>query len=141
MAYWLFKSEPGSWSWDDQVKRGTKGEHWNGVRNHQANNNMKLMKVGDLGFFYHSVDEKRIVGIVRVIREHYPDHTDASGRFGMVDIEAVETVPDPVTLARIKDEPSLENMILVKNSRLSVQPVTPAEWKTVCRMAGLKKAP
>jgi predicted RNA-binding protein with PUA-like domain len=141
MAYWLFKTEPGTWSWDDQVGRGARGEHWNGVRNHQANNNMKAMKIGDLGFFYHSVDEKSIVGIVKVIREHYPDHTDTSGRFGMVDIEAVEALPRPVSLADIKAEPALAEMVLVKNSRLSVQPVTPAEWKTVCRMAGVKKAP
>ena len=141
MAYWLFKTEPRSWSWDDQVKRGARGEHWNGVRNHQANSNMKAMKIGDLGFFYHSVDEKSVVGIVKVIREHYPDHTDASGRFGMVDIEAVEALPKPVSLADIKAEPALAEMVLVKNSRLSVQPVTAAEWKTVCRMAGLKKAP
>ena len=141
MAYWLFKSEPATWSWDMQVARGAGGEHWNGVRNHQANNNMKAMKKGDLGFFYHSVDEKSVVGIVEVIREHYPDHTDASGRFGMVDIAAVEAVPRPVGLAAIKTEPALSEMVLVKNSRLSVQPVTPAEWRTVCRMAGLKKAP
>lgn len=141
MAYWLFKSEPGTWSWDDQVEAGEAGTHWDGVRNHQANNNMKAMKTGDLGFFYHSVNEKRVVGIVRVIREHYPDHTDLSGRFGMVDVAAVQPVPNPVTLAEIKAEPSLAEMMLVKNSRLSVQPVTPAEWKTVCRMAGLKKAP
>lgn len=141
MAYWLFKSEPGTWSWDDQVGRGAKGEHWNGVRNHQANNCMKAMKTGDLGFFYHSVDEKRVVGIVKVIREYYPDHTDASGRFGMVDIAAVEPMPRPVGLAEIKNETALAEMVLVKNSRLSVQPVTAAEWKAVCRMAGLRKAP
>lgn len=141
MAYWLFKSEPGDWSWDNQVKRGAKGEHWDGVRNHQANNNMKAMKVGDLGFFYHSVDQKSVVGIVRVIKEHYPDHTDPKERFGMVDVEAVEPVKTVVTLADIKANPKLEDMVLVKNSRLSVQPVTAKEWKEVCRMAGLKKAP
>ena len=136
MAYWLFKSEPGTWSWDDQVKKGV--EHWNGVRNYQANNNMKAMKVGDRGFFYHSVNEKQVVGIVEVVREHYPDHTDESGRFGMVDLKAVMPVAAPVTLAEIKANPKLEEMVLVRNSRLSVQPVTPAEWKEVCRMAGVK---
>ncbi|MGK2741714.1 EVE domain-containing protein [Tepidicaulis sp. LMO-SS28] len=141
MAYWLFKSEPSTWSWDDQVKRGAKGEHWDGVRNYQANNNMKAMKKGDLGFFYHSVDEKRIVGIVEVIREHYPDHTDESGRFGMVDIKAVEPVPNPVTLADVKADTALSEMALLKQSRLSVQPVTEAEWKHICKMAGVKKVP
>ena len=136
MAYWLFKSEPGTWSWDDQVKKGV--EHWDGVRNYQANNNMKAMKVGDRGFFYHSVNEKQVVGIVEVVGEHYPDHTDASGRFGMVDIKAVMPVATPVTLADIKSNPKLENMVLVKNSRLSVQPVSVAEWKEVCRMAGVR---
>lgn len=136
MAYWLFKSEPGTWSWDDQVAKGV--EHWDGVRNHQANNNMKAMKVGDRGFFYHSVNEKQVVGIVEVVKEHYPDHTDASGRFGMVDIKAVAPVTTPVTLADIKSNPKLENMVLVKNSRLSVQPVSTAEWKEVCRMAGVR---
>lgn len=141
MAYWLFKSEPGAWSWDNQVKAGKKGTHWDGVRNYQANNCMKEMKLGDLAFFYHSVDEKRVVGIVKVIKEHYPDHTDPKGRFGMVDIAAVDAVPNPVTLGDIKNNPKLEEMMLVKNSRLSVQPVTAKEWKEVCRMAGLKKAP
>lgn len=141
MNYWLFKSEPGTWSWDDQVKKGSKGEAWNGVRNHQANNNMKAMKKGDLGFFYHSVDEKRVVGIVRVIGEHRPDPTDDKGKFGLVDIEAVCAMPNPVTLADVKADPLLENMVLVKNSRLSVQPVTPAEWKRVCALGGLKKLP
>lgn len=141
MAYWLFKTEPGTWSWQDQLKRGPKGEHWNGVRNHQANNNMKAMKKGDLGFFYHSVDEKQIVGIVRVIREHYPDPSDEKGKFGMVDIEAVETLPHPVTLQQVKETEPLHDMVLVKNSRLSVQPVTADEWKLICKMGGVKKAP
>ena len=135
MAYWLFKTEPSTWSWDDQVKKGV--EHWDGVRNYQANNNMKAMKVGDLGFFYHSVNEKQIVGIVEIVREHYPDHTDESGRFGMVDIKTVKPVETPVSLADCKSNPKLEKMILVNNSRLSVQPVTTAEWKEVCRMAGV----
>lgn len=141
MAYWLFKSEPNTWSWDDQVAVGEENGEWDGVRNHQANNNMKAMKLGDLGFFYHSVNEKQVVGIVKVVREHYPDHTDASGRFGMVDVAAVMPVEKPVTLADIKANPDLEDMILVNNSRLSVQPVTPREWKIICKMAGLKKAP
>ncbi len=136
MAYWLFKSEPGAWSWDDHVKKGV--EHWDGVRNYQANNNMKAMKVGDLGFFYHSVNEKQVVGIVEVVREHYPDHTDKSERFGMVDLKAVKPVTTPATLADIKTNPKLADMVLVNNSRLSVQPVTAAEWKEVCRMCGVK---
>lgn len=137
MAYWLFKSEPNTWSWQDQLARGEAGEHWNGVRNFLANKNMREMRIGDRGFFYHSVNEKCIVGTVKVIREHYPDHTDETGRFGMVDIQALETAPKPVTLAEIKAEPRLEQMVLVNNSRLSVQPVTAQEWKLVCRMAGL----
>lgn len=141
MAYWLFKSEPGTWSWDDQVKCGAKGTEWDGVRNHMANNFMKQMKRGDLGFFYHSVNEKRIVGIVEVIGEHEPDPGDPTGRFGMVRVKAVEPLPRPVTLAEIKQTPGLENMVLVKNSRLSVQPVTEEEWKIICAMGGLKKAP
>ncbi|MGB1088758.1 MAG: EVE domain-containing protein, partial [Alphaproteobacteria bacterium] len=113
-----------------------------GVRNYQANNNMKEMKIGDLGFFYHSVDEKRVVGIVRVIKEHYPDHTDPKGRFGMVDIEAVMDMPTPVTLADVKGDPKLaDTMVLANNSRLSVQPVTAAEWKHVCKMGGIAKPP
>ena len=141
MAYWLFKSEPGTWSWDDQKKKGAKGEPWNGVRNYQANNNMKAMKKGDLGFFYHSVNEKRIVGIVRVIGEHRPDPTDESGRFGLVDIEAVCDMPTPVTLEDVKGNPALREMSLLKQSRLSVQPVEPEAWKIICAMGGLKKLP
>ncbi|PPR11198.1 MAG: hypothetical protein CFH41_01299 [Alphaproteobacteria bacterium MarineAlpha11_Bin1] len=136
MQYWLFKSEPGAWSWDDQVKAGV--AEWDGVRNHQANNNMKAMTKGDKGFFYHSVNEKQIVGIVEVVKEHYPDHTDASGRFGMVDVKAIEPVETPVTLADIKAEPKLENLALVKQSRLSVVPVSKEEWKLLCKMAGVK---
>ena len=136
MNYWLFKSEPGTWSWDDQVKKGV--EHWNGVRNYQANNNMKAMKIGDRGFFYHSVDEKRIVGVVEVVKEHYPDHTDESGRFGMVDIKAIESVKTPVTLADIKAEPRLADLALVRQSRLSVVPIGKDEWKLLCKMAGVK---
>ncbi len=136
MAYWLFKSEPGAWSWDDQVKAGT--AEWDGIRNYQADNNMKAMKVGDRAFFYHSVDERTIVGVVEVAREHYPDPTDAKGRFGMVDVTAVMAVTSPVTLADIKAEPALANLALVRQSRLSVVPVAPAEWKLLCKMAGIE---
>jgi predicted RNA-binding protein with PUA-like domain len=135
MAHWLIKSEPGAWSWDDQVKKGT--EHWNGVRNHQAANNMKAMRIGDLCFFYHSVDEKRIVGIVEVVKEYYPDHTDKSGRFGMVDVKALKPVPHPVTLADIKARAELQELPLVRQSRLSVSPVDDKSWKIICEMAGL----
>ena len=135
MQYWLFKSEPVAWSWDDQVKAGT--AEWDGVRNYQANNNMKAMKKGDLGFFYHSVNEKRIVGIVEIAREHYPDHTDASGRFGMVDVKAVRPVETPVALADIKAEPGLADLALVRQSRLSVVPVGAEEWRLICKMAGV----
>lgn len=136
MQYWLFKSEPGAWSWDDQVKKGV--EHWDGVRNYQANNNMKAMKIGDKGFFYHSVKEKQIVGIVEVVKEHYPDHTDKSERFGMVDVKALETVKRKVTLAEIKEEPALQELALVRQSRLSVVPIGKDEWKVLCKMAGIK---
>ncbi len=135
MAYWLIKSEPGAWSWDDQVKKGV--EHWNGVRNYQANNNMKAMKKGDRAFFYHSVDEKSIVGVVEVVREHYPDHTDESGRFGMVDFKAVMPVKTPVTLAQIKSDERLADLALVRQSRLSVVPVSDKHWKILCAMAGI----
>lgn len=141
MAYWLFKSEPGAWSWEQQVKKGSKGEPWSGVRNHQANNNMKAMRKDDYGFFYHSVEERRIVGIVRVIGEHRPDPTDETGRFGLVDVEAVCGMPKPVTLADIKAAPKLAEMALIRQSRLSVQPVSESEWKLICRMGGLSHAP
>jgi predicted RNA-binding protein with PUA-like domain len=137
MAHWLFKSEPSSWSWQQQVEAGPKGTCWNGVRNHQAKLHLVAMKVGEKGFFYHSNDGKAVVGIVEVIRAYYPDHTDASGRFGMVDVRAVEPLPEPVTLEAIKAEPALRDMVLVKNSRLSVQPVTEAEWRLIRRMGGL----
>ncbi len=134
MAYWLMKSEPGTWSWDDQVKRGAKGEHWDGVRNYQASNNMKAMKIGDRAFFYHSVNEKQIVGIVEVIKEYYPDHTDPKGRFGMVDVMAVRPFIRPVTLAEIKAEPALSELSLVRQSRLSVTAIEPDQWAMICRM-------
>lgn len=136
MAYWLFKSEPSTWSWDDQVARGEKGEEWDGVRNYQARNMMREMKVGDLGFFYHSQTDREIVGVVKVIAEAHPDSTTEDDRWECVDIAAVAPVPDPVTLDDIKAEPRLSDMVLVKNSRLSVQPVTEDEWRIVCEMAG-----
>ena len=135
MNHWLFKSEPGAWSWDDQVAAGT--AEWDGVRNHQANNNMKAMKRGDRAFFYHSVNERRIVGVVEVAREHYPDDTDPTGRFGMVDVTAVRPVAKPVTLAEIRAEPALSGFALVRQSRLSVVPVAEREWRVLCRMAGV----
>jgi predicted RNA-binding protein with PUA-like domain len=138
MAFWLFKTEPGAFSWDDQVKAGAKGEEWNGVRNALAQKNMRAMKKGELGFFYHSVDEKRIVGVVKVASELHPDSTDKSGRWNCVDVAAVGPFPKPVTLAEIKAEPRLANMALVKYSRLSVQPVTDEEWALVCRMGGYR---
>ena len=137
MAYWLFKSEPESWSWEQQKKKGAKGEPWSGVRNFTAAGNMKAMKKGDFGFFYHSGDEKAVVGIVEVIAEYKKDPTDETGRFGLVDVKAVEDVPKHVTLAAVKANPKLAEMALVKYSRLSVQPVTEAEWKIVCGMGGL----
>ena len=136
MNYWLFKSEPGAWSWEDHVKAGV--AEWDGVRNFQANANMKKMRIGDRGFFYHSVDEKRVVGIVEVAREHYPDPSDASGRFGMVDLKAIEPVKTPVTLAEIKAHPDLQDMKLVRQSRLSVSPVSAEEWRIICRLTGVK---
>jgi predicted RNA-binding protein with PUA-like domain len=137
MAYWLFKTEPETWSWEDQKKKGAKGEPWSGVRNFQAASNMKAMKKGDLGFFYHSGEERRIVGIVEVIGEYRPDPTDEKGRFGLVDVKAVKDVPNPVTLAEIKSDPRFKDMVLVKYSRLSVQPVTADEWKQILKMGGL----
>lgn len=137
MAHWLYKSEPSVWSWDQQVAEGAKGTFWNGVRNHVAKQNLMAMKKGEQGFFYHSNEGKAVVGIVEVIKEYYPDHTDESGKFGMVDIKAVKALPRPVTLDEIKAEPKLKDMILVNNSRLSVQPVTDEEWAIICRMGGL----
>jgi predicted RNA-binding protein with PUA-like domain len=137
VAYWLFKSEPSSWSWADQVRSGAKGTSWNGVRNHAAKQNLMAMKRGDLGFFYHSNEGKAIVGVVEVIREYYADPSDESGRFGMVDVRAVEALRKPVTLEAIKAEPRLSAMALVKHPRLSVQPVTDAEWRIVRTLGGL----
>ena len=137
MNYWLLKSEPETWSWEMQKKEGAKGEPWSGVRNHTAKLNLKAMKKGDLAFFYHSGDEKAVVGIVEVISEFRPDPTDEKGIFGLVDVKAVKDVPRPVTLAEIKATPSLAEMSLVKSFRLSVQPVTATEWKKVTKMGGL----
>ncbi|HWX90066.1 MAG TPA: EVE domain-containing protein [Rhizomicrobium sp.] len=134
MKYWLLKSEPEAWSWDMQKKKGAKGEPWSGVRNHTAKLNMMAMKKGDLGFFYHSGDEKAVVGIVEVIGEYRPDPTDEKGIFGLVIVKAVEDMPRPVTLAECKANPKLAEMSLVTSFRLSVQPVRDAEWKEVCRM-------
>jgi predicted RNA-binding protein with PUA-like domain len=138
MAYWLFKTEPETFSWDMQKKRGAKGEPWSGVRNYAAAKHMKAMKKGDLGFFYHTGDEKQIVGIVEVIAEYKPDPTDETGKFGLVDVKAVKDVPKPVTLAAVKADAKLKTMVLVREARLSVQPVTDAEWKHICKMGGVK---
>lgn len=137
MRYWLFKSEPSTWSWDDQVAKGDAGEEWDGVRNYQARNFMREMAVGDRGFFYHSQKEKAVVGIVEVIAEAHPDSTTDDPRWECVDLKAVEAVKGPVTLEMIKADPRLSDMMLVKNSRLSVQPVTEDEWWIVCEMAGV----
>jgi predicted RNA-binding protein with PUA-like domain len=143
MAYWLFKSEPDTFSWDDEVKSGAKGEVWSGVRNHQAKLNLMKMKKGDRGFFYHSGGSKEIVGVVEVIREQYPDPTAkpgerSAGSWVVVDIKAVEPLQKPVGLAAVKAEPRLKAMVLANNTRLSVQPVTADEWKLVCKMGGVK---
>ncbi|WP_136683108.1 EVE domain-containing protein [Falsirhodobacter xinxiangensis] len=137
MNYWLFKSEPDTWSWDQQVAKGAEGEEWGGVRNYQARNFMRAMKVGDLGFFYHSNIGKEVVGIVEVCRESEPDSTTEDPRWDCVMIRAVEPVKVPVTLEDCKTTPALKDMVLVNNSRLSVQPVTADEWKTIRKMAGL----
>lgn len=138
MAYWLMKSEPDAWSWDNQVKKGAKGEAWSGVRNFTARKHLTDMKKGDRAFFYHSNIGKEIVGIVEVIRESYPDPTDESGKFVVVDVKAVAPFPKPVTLAAIKADRRLKDMALVKFSRLSVQPVTAEEWHMVCRLGEVK---
>lgn len=141
MAHWLFKSEPESWSWDRQKAKGKAGQQWDGVRNFQARNHMRAMRRGDRGFFYHTGDERQIVGIVEVIAEAHPDSTDATGAWECVDLKAVRDVPKPVTLDAVKAEKRLKDMVLVANSRLSVQPVRDAEWKLVCKMGGLDPAP
>ena len=138
MAYWLIKSEPDAWSWDEQVKAGAKGTGWTGVRNHAAKLNLMRMKKGDRCFFYHSNVGKEIVGITEVIKEHYIDPTDETQKFVAVDVKAKEPLKTPVTLEQIKTEPKLKNMALLKLSRLSVQPVTDAEWTVVCKLGGVK---
>mgnify|MGYP001159283168 CR=1 FL=1 len=136
MAHWLYKSEPGVWSWDDQVAAGPAGTFWDGVRNHLANNHMKAMQVGDRGFFYHSNDGKAVVGVVEVVKPWAPDPKDEAGRFGAVTLKAVAPLKVPVELAAIKTDPRLADMVLVKNSRLSVQPVTDAEWDAILERGG-----
>ena len=135
MNYWLFKSEPNTWSWDDQVSKGAAGEEWDGVRNYQARNFMRDMQVGDRGFFYHSLKEKSVVGIVEIIANTHPDSTTEDPRWECVDIKAVKPLNRPVTLEQIKAQPELKNMMLVKNARLSVQPVKEGEWCIICAMA------
>lgn len=135
MAYWLIKSEPEVWSWDQQVKKGTTG--WDGVRNHQAANNMKAMKVGDQAFFYHSNEGREIVGIATIAKTAYPDPSDETGKFVMVDVKADKPLKKPVTLAQIKADPKLASMALIRQSRLSVCAVSEAEWAHICKLGGL----
>ena len=132
MRYWLFKSEPNIWGWDDQVAKGEIGEEWDGVRNYQARNFMREMDKGDLGFFYHSLKEKSVVGIVEVIAQAHPDRTTDDPRWECVDIKAIKPLTVPVSLEQVKERKELAEMVLVKNSRLSVQPVTETEWRTIC---------
>ncbi|MCV2892654.1 EVE domain-containing protein [Lentibacter sp. XHP0401] len=134
MRYWLFKSEPETWGWSDQVAKGDKGEEWDGVRNYQARNFMRDMRVGDLGFFYHSQKEKSVVGIVKILNEAHPDSSTDDPRWECVDIIAVRPFEKPVSLEMIKAEPRLAEMPLVKSPRLSVQPVTEEEWRLICKM-------
>ena len=138
MANWLFKSEPSTWSWEQQKAKGDTGEEWDGVRNYQARNFMRQMKIGDRGFFYHSQTEKAVVGIVEVCAESHPDSTTDDDRWDCVDIKAVQDMAQPVTLDMIKADPRLADMVLVKNSRLSVQPVTDAEWAVVLELGSTK---
>jgi predicted RNA-binding protein with PUA-like domain len=138
MATWLMKSEPGGWSWSQQVAKGGKGEAWSGVRNHQAKLNLMKMKKGDRALFYHSGADKAAVGIVEIIREGYPDSSAKAGEpWVVVDVKAIQALPKPVTIADIRAEPKLKAMVLINNTRLSVQPVTAKEWKLVCKMGGL----
>lgn len=136
MAYWLVKSEPGHWSWDDHVRKGVEG--WDGVRNHQAANNLKAMKRGDLAFFYHSGPEKRIMGVIEVARESYPDDTDPSGRFVKVDFKALRPLTRPVSLEEIKRHGGLDHLMLVRHSRLSVMPIDDKAWQTIAKMGGVR---
>ena len=134
MAYWLLKSEPGTWSWDDQLKKGDEGEGWDGVRNYQASNNMKNMEIGDLAFFYHSVNEKSIVGIVSIIEKYQDDPTDKTGRFGMVVVNAIKSFTKSVSLSEIKSNKKLQGISLIKQSRLSVMPITKEHWDIILEM-------
>ena len=134
MAYWLLKSEPGTWSWDDQLKKGDEGEGWDGVRNYQASNNMKKMEIGDLAFFYHSVNEKSIVGIVSIIEKYQDDPTDKTGRFGMVVVKAIKSFAKSVSLSEIKSNQKLQGISLIKQSRLSVMPITKEHWDIIIEM-------
>ena len=134
MAYWLLKSEPGTWSWDDQLKKGDEGEGWDGVRNYQASNNMKKMEIGDLAFFYHSVNEKSIVGIVSIIEKYQDDPTDKTGRFGMVVVKAIKSFTKLVSLSEIKSNQKLQGISLIKQSRLSVMPITKEHWDIILEM-------
>ncbi len=134
MAYWLLKSEPGTWSWDDQLKKGDAGEGWDGVRNYQASNNMKKMEIGDLAFFYHSVNEKSIVGIVSIIEKYQDDLTDKTGRFGMVVVKAIKSFTKSVSLSEIKSNQKLQGISLIKQSRLSVMPITKEHWDIILEM-------
>ena len=134
MAYWLLKSEPGTWSWDDQLKKGDEGEGWDGVRNYQASNNMKKMEIGDLAFFYHSVNEKSIVGIVSIIENYQDDPTDKTGRFGMVVVKAIKSFTKSVSLSEIKSNQKLQGISLIKQSRLSVMPITKEHWDIILEM-------
>ena len=137
MAYWLFKSEPSTWGWQDQLAKGEIGEEWDGVRNYQARNNMRLMEIGDRGFFYHSQKEKAVVGIVEVCAKAHPDSTTDDPRWECVDIKAVAPLSEPVTLEMCKADERLKDMVLVNNTRLSVQPVSDQEWQIICAMGGL----
>ena len=141
MAYWLLKSEPDEWSWDQQKAEGRNGAEWGGVRNFQARNNMRKMRQGDLGFFYHTGGEKSVVGIVKVVKEAHPESTDPTGQWECVDVAAVTALPRPVTLAEIKAHAKLKDLVLARISRLSVQPVTPQEWSIIRKLAGLADPP
>ncbi len=141
MAYWLFKSEPDVWSFEMQKAKGRAGEEWTGVRNYQARNHMRNMKLGDKGFFYHTGDEKAVVGIVEVTKLAHKDSTAKEDAWECVDVRALVDVPKSVSLEVIKSDRRLKNMVLVNNSRLSVQPVTAEEWKMICDLGGVKLPP
>jgi predicted RNA-binding protein with PUA-like domain len=141
MAYWLLKSEPDEWSWDQQKAEGRNGAEWGGVRNFQARNNMRKMRKGDLGFFYHTGEEKSVVGIVKVVKEAHAESTDPTGQWECVDVAAVKALPRPVTLAEIKANAKLKDMVLARVARLSVQPVTAQEWSIICKLGELAEPP